>query len=170
MVSVRGLRLLETALKVTQGLLLVGVVLAARAALSGSSANDPTPVAARPTADEVRAAAAAPPRTLDGYASIWERDLRQPPIPPAPQSQKKPKAKAKPPPPLPALLGTFVEPETSWAHFRTRSGRERILRPGAVIDRYTVVSIEPGRVRLQSGEDYHWVDVPKPKLKGNKKR
>jgi len=171
MVSARHLRILETVLKVAQGLTVLGIVLVCWTTAGRFAAPLRTPVAVQAAATSEQSNPRAE-RTmpLKWYAPIWQRDLRQPPIPPPVKPALKPKKKSKPPPPLPRLLGTFVEDERRWAHFAGAGGKQRVLRTGAVIDRYTIVAIEPGRVQLQNADDLRWVEVPKPKPKGSKHR
>lgn len=102
---------------------------------------------------------ATPPTTheLAWYAPLWERDLKQPPIPPAAPPQAAPSAPIQ----LPVLLATLVEPQGRYAHFQGRSGAAEMKGLNETIDRFKVRAIEPGRVQLESDAGLVWVQIPK---------
>ena len=105
-----------------------------------------------------------PSKPLGWYAPIWQRDLRQPPIPPPVETE--PQTPQAPRRPLPRLLGTFVESDARWAHFATRDGRTRVCKVNESIEDFRVAAIEPGRAQLTHGGSMHWVEVPRPKSYG----
>ncbi len=162
MVSGRSIRTASLALSTAQVLLIAAVL-----ALAWRMVTRPTPSslngegpAAVTLASRDPAAPAADVAPLSAYAAIWQRDLRQPPFPPAP---RKPQAKPEPPTPLPTLLGTFREASRGWAHILAANGTGRVLGVGERIDAYTVIAIEPGRARLQRDGQTYWIETPKPK-------
>ncbi|MEK6674124.1 MAG: hypothetical protein AABZ47_00550 [Planctomycetota bacterium] len=99
------------------------------------------------------------PRSLEFYAPLWERDLKQPPIP----------ASSISPPPippkesLPSLLATFVAPDGRYAHFSDGNGRVAFKTVEDEVSGFRVATIEPGRVRLINGTLDLWLEVPKPR-------
>jgi hypothetical protein len=163
MVSARAVRSMNRALRAVQWLLVLALVVvlwrvvgwerpssaAAERRASGSTET------VEPQSDPVDGL---PP--LSEYSPIWQRDLRQSPLPPEARTAKD-TAPPKPPVPLPRLLGTFSEQADAWAHLVGHKGRSRILRTGDRITGYTLVTIEPGRVQLQNGSREYWVEVPK---------
>ncbi|MEK6677213.1 MAG: hypothetical protein AABZ47_16365 [Planctomycetota bacterium] len=99
------------------------------------------------------------PRSLEFYAPLWERDLKQPPIPTTPTSPP-----AKPPQEsIPALLATFVAPDGRYAHFSDANGRVEFKTVEDQIGGFRVAVIEPGRVRLTNDLQDVWLEVPKPR-------
>jgi hypothetical protein len=97
-------------------------------------------------------------RPLTWYAPLWERDLKQPPIPPqvalsAPET--------KPTRPTPTLIATFVERGIAFAHLRRADGKVELKGVSETIDGFLVAAIEPGRVLLENGESTIWVELPK---------
>lgn len=98
-------------------------------------------------------------RGLDWYAPLWERDLRQPPIPPTPAAPQRP---AAPRESLPKLVTTFVETDHRYAHFLDAQGKMRFCAVDERIGAYRVAAIESGRARLIDGAYDVWVEMPKP--------
>jgi hypothetical protein len=98
---------------------------------------------------------------LAWYAPLWQRDLKQPPIPRAVEEQ--PAAREPDPGPLPALVATLIEPNARFAHLRDQSGKAQLKGLGDAIDRFRIKAIEPGRVQLQDGDRLVWVQIPKRK-------
>jgi hypothetical protein len=97
---------------------------------------------------------------LAWYAPLWERDLRQPPIPPVADPRKEPPVESIP---LPILLATLVEPQGRYAHFQGRSGKPEMKGLHETIDRFRIQAIEPGRVQLQDQDALVWVAIPNSK-------
>ncbi len=96
---------------------------------------------------------------LAWYAPLWERDLKQLPVPsageqpdPAPDSSDS----------LPTLLATFVEPGGCYAHFIRKNGRVEFKGLNETIGAFQVMAIEPGRVELRDGDRSVWVEIPRP--------
>jgi len=150
-------------LRLTMGLLLAAVCLLGYRAITRPTVEIGAPQTS--TMPDSRPIAEYPLKPVDWYAPIWQRDLRQPPIPP--KLDKKANTPQAPPPSLPRLLGTFVEPDTCWAHFLTSDGRMRVCKVNETIGTFRVVAVEPGRAQLALGADLHWVDVPRPKSRGS---
>lgn len=123
-----------------------------RPAVEVPETTPPADLDAAPVADDA-------PKPLDWYACIWQRDLRQPPIPPVADQQDQ--APTQPAPPLPRLLGTFVEPGGRWACFLTSEGRTRTCKIDEVVSAYRITAIEPGRVQLARAGDTQWVELPR---------
>lgn len=98
-------------------------------------------------------------RDLAWYAPLWERDLKQPPVPPAEDVKPAP-APARS---APSVLATFVQREQSYAHLVGHAGKAEMLTVDDALDDYRVVAIEPGRVQLERGGQRFWVEMPKPK-------
>ena len=98
---------------------------------------------------------------LDWYAPLWQRDLKQPPIPQNPTEPSPDPATAAGP--VPTLVATFVETQGRYAHLRDQSGRLRMKAIDEVIGRYRVAAIEPGKVQLQSGATSVWIEMPRNK-------
>ena len=148
----------DTVLRLGQwGLLAAACVLCARAATRPAitAADPPRPPTSKPTAIAEESS-----KPLEWYAVIWQRDLRQPPVPPKTDAEQQ--TPEPPPVPLPKLLGTFVEQDDRWAHFVTDDGKTRICKLNDAIAAFRVLAIEPGRAQLANGADRHWVEVPKP--------
>ena len=95
---------------------------------------------------------------LAWYAPLWERDLKQPPIPPAPASVTPAAPRA-----APSVLATFVSREQPYAHLIGQAGKAELLTLDDVLDGFRLVAIEPGRVQLESGRERVWIEMPKPK-------
>ncbi len=103
---------------------------------------------------------------LAWYAPLWQRDLKQPPVPPVVTVKTK---KPEPPKgPVPTLEATLVDSQGRFAHLRDRSGRLRLRGIGDSIDRFVVRAIEPGRVQLEREDRLVWVDLPHPNRKGRR--
>ena len=98
---------------------------------------------------------------LAWYAPLWERDLKQPPIPPA--VTEPPVERQEDSGPVPTLLATLVEPDARYAHLRDPAGRVRLKQIDEAIGRFRVAAIEPGRVKLDDGRREVWIEVPKRK-------
>ncbi len=113
--------------------------------------TDTTPFASQPNTEPAA-------RDLAWYAPLWQRDLKQPPIPPAPRRVSKPSKERDP---LPVLLATLVQNDSCFAHFRNRRGEAQLRAVSELIDTYEVLAIEAGRVQLRRGEDLVWVELPK---------
>lgn len=96
---------------------------------------------------------------LAWYAPLWERDLKQPPIPPVVQRPTTPSTPVQ----LPVLLATLVEPHGRYAHFQGRTGAAEMKGLDETIDRFKVRAIEPGRVQLEGDSGLVWVQIPKAK-------
>ncbi|MBN1510668.1 MAG: hypothetical protein JXB13_01515 [Phycisphaerae bacterium] len=115
------------------------------------------------TTDPGQDANAADLAPLQSFAVLWQRDLQQPPIPPAPAPAVA--EPAKPPPPLPRLLGTFLVDTRARAHLVGQAGKPRMVGPGDVLDAYVVMAIEPGRVQLKNADRVAWIEVTPPRGK-----
>ena len=100
---------------------------------------------------------------LEWYAPLWQRDLKQPPVPTEEASPTD--RSTEPNAPVPALLATFVDASESYAHLRDNTGRVQLKAVADTIDRYRVDSIQPGRVRLSDGTRTVWVQLPKSENK-----
>lgn len=99
-------------------------------------------------------------RELAWYAPLWERDLRQPPIPPAPVPE--PTAPVVPSE-APRLVATFVDERQRFAHLIDRDGKLLFKEINDEVAGYRVAAIEPGRVELEAGTRTMWIEVPKRK-------
>lgn len=108
-----------------------------------------------PPAQQAEPAAPAAPE-LAWYTPLWERDLKQPPVPP-----QAPPAAAMPESGLPTLLATCVSPQAHLVHFIDSGGKIRMRSAGQRIEGYVILTIEAGRVELQRGEQRVWLDVPR---------
>lgn len=97
-------------------------------------------------------------RELAWYAPLWERDLRQPPIPPAPVPEPTPVII---PSEAPRLVATFVDEQKRFAHLMDRDGKLLFKEINDEVAGYRVASIEPGRVELAAGTRTVWIEVPK---------
>jgi hypothetical protein len=95
---------------------------------------------------------------LGWYAPMWERNLKQPPVPRNVETSPQPQ---QPPSPLPALVATLVEPKGSYAHF-SAGGRLELKGVNETVAGYRIVSIEPGRVQLEQDQRLVWLELPKP--------
>ncbi len=113
--------------------------------------TDPTPLASQPKAEPSA-------RDLAWYAPLWQRDLKQPPIPPAPRRVAAPSKQRES---LPVLLATLIQDDSCFAHFRNRRGEAQLRAVSELIDTYEVLAIEAGRVQLRRGDDSLWVELPK---------
>lgn len=119
----------------------------------------PQPPSASALIVEIVATASPLPATheLAWYAPLWERDLKQPPIPPVAPPPVAPSAPIQ----LPILLATLVESQGRYAHFQGRSGLAEMKGLNETIDRFKVRAIEPGRVQLEGDSGLVWVQIPK---------
>ena len=95
---------------------------------------------------------------LAWYAPLWERDLKQPPIPPTTAPSAQPEVADGP---VPTLLATCVEQNARYAHLRFTDGRVRMTRVGDSVGRFRIAAIEQGRVRLIDGESGLWIEIPR---------
>ena len=98
--------------------------------------------------------------SLATFAPLWQRDLRQPPIPPATPEPTPPSTPA--PPRLPKLLGTFLDDEGRWAQLAGPRDRPRMARVNEKIGKFTVASIEPGRLELRYRSQSYWIEIERP--------
>ncbi len=98
-------------------------------------------------------------RELAWYAPLWERDLKQPPVPPAEDVKPAPTPTRS----APSVLATFVQNEQSYAHLVGQAGKAEMLTVDDALDGYRLVAIEPGRVQLERGGQRFWVEMPRPK-------
>lgn len=120
-----------------------------------------------PTIESIRVDAGAPVPTgpqlldLEAYRPLWQRDLRQPPIPPEPKPAELPQR--PPPPELPRLVGTFIDAETAYGNFETRDGRLRVRSVEDEVAGYRVVAIEQRRAKLVLGAKEYWIELPRAK-------
>ena len=96
--------------------------------------------------------------SLADYAPLWQRDLKQPPVP-----RPKGEQPAGPPPsaPLPRLVATFIETGRGYAHLIDNFGHGRFTAVGDKVDEFQVMAIEQSRVQLQSGDRIEWISLPK---------
>lgn len=159
MVSRRLKRHLVTLLWLINAVLGVGVIWLAIPSSPGQSID-------LPTVASIHADSEAPVLTgpqlleLSNYRPLWERDLRQPPIPPEPKPAVAP---TRPPPQeLPRLVGTFIDAETAYGHFETRDGRLRVRSLEDDLEGYQVAAVEQGRAKLTLGAKEYWIEVPRP--------
>jgi hypothetical protein len=131
--------------------------------------SDTVEVSQVPNLETDPANAQVPPATpenmiygLSFYQPLWQRDLRQPPIPPSPPAP----LEAPPPPPpleLPRLVGTFVEAGAAYGHFEMRDGRTRIQSLDSKLEGYDVAAIQDGKAKLTHGSNEYWLEVPRHK-------
>lgn len=98
-------------------------------------------------------------RDLTWYAPLWERDLKQSPIPPADDVKPAPTPTRS----APSVLATFVQREQSYAHLVGQAGKAEMLTVDDALDGYRLVAIEPGRVQLEGGGQRFWIEMPQPK-------
>ena len=116
------------------------------------------PVDSTPTSQPVPLVDAHP---LAWYAPIWQRDLRQPPVDPAPKAAPpKRKPKPKPEPVRVTLLGTIVERDQRYGVFRNEQGHIVVKRLRDEIDRFTIARIDRGRAELVRGSRIVRITVP----------
>ncbi len=102
-------------------------------------------------------------KPLKWYEPLWNRDLRQPPIPPVTTPKPAATPKPIPMPRLPRLMGTFVEGDTAWAHLLSAEVGVRVLQLHQLIDDFKISAIEPGRVQLTWREQTRWLEIERPK-------
>lgn len=145
------------ALKALRTMLAAGV---AAAVILATVHRPETPVLAEastePSAPTVTAQAT---HDLSWYAPLWQRDLKQLPVPQKKADQSTPRNVASPP--VPQLLATFVDARASYAHFKDHNGQVQLRGIDEVIDRYRVSSIEPGKVRLHDNAGDVLVEIPR---------
>ncbi len=159
MVTQSTIKVVDAALKVARLMLLIAVP-ASVAVMWATTAKPARFVPHQIQATSVQATGM-PNHELQWYAPLWERDLKQPPLPP---TVAEPSEESKPAPgPIPALLATFVEPRASYAHLIDSQGKVHLKTIDDVLDHFRVLAIEPGRVRLQNGDGIVWVAMPEPK-------
>jgi hypothetical protein len=129
----------------------------------GASEPMPSPVIARAEVTPEEDASDAPERSLEDYAAIWQRDLRQTLIEPEPEEKPKPKPSEPTPPPLPLpkLLATFVEHGIGWGVFVAENGSTRVRAESSRIEEFDIVKISPGKASLRRGGRLYEVKVPK---------
>jgi len=96
--------------------------------------------------------------SLAGYAPLWQRDLKQPPIP---RSNDEQPIRRPPSAPLPRLVATFMETGRGYAHLIDNSGHGRFAGVGDMVDEFQVMAIEQSRVQLQSGDRIEWISLLK---------
>ncbi|MCC7291865.1 MAG: hypothetical protein IT449_07380 [Phycisphaerales bacterium] len=96
---------------------------------------------------------------LAWYAPLWERDLKQPPVPVVEEAKPAP-ARARS---APSVLATFVHSDASYAHLIGQAGKAELLVVDDSLDGYRLVAIEPGRVQLERGHERFWIEMPKPR-------
>ena len=157
MVTDRQLRLLEVTLKCVRVLLVLALPTTA-AALAWTTPTAPD-LAAPEVQSSVEEVEENREHALAWYAPLWERDLKQPPIPPAAPTE--PEAAPASSGPVPRLLATLVEPAGSCAHLIGRQGAVELKAVGDLIDGFRVTAIEPGRVQLDDGKRTIWIEVPR---------
>jgi hypothetical protein len=148
-------RILHAVLKTGRALLLAGLPLSAVLCLRPIPIPEFDPT--NTVSEQVDSTGDPTFHSLDWYAPLWERDLKQPPIPPSPAP---PSVVAVPVELAPTLLATFVETGACYAHFSDRNGRVELKSVDEDVGGYRVSAIEPGRVRLVSGERELWLEVP----------
>jgi hypothetical protein len=151
-----SVRTVTTLLKVMRLGLVVALPVVALGFLVSAPDAEPEQLAKTP-----HATAAAPIETrreLAWYAPLWERDLRQPPIPPAPAPEP---TQPVTPSEAPRLVATFVDERSRFAHLMDRDGKLLFKEINDEIGGYRVAAIEPGRVELATGTRTLWIEVPK---------
>lgn len=155
MVSNAQLRWIRRILTITQGALaLAAVSLLLAAVLTTEPQMKVADTVAEEAADESASYTSHP---LSWYAPLWQRDFRQSPVP----SDVTERPEATPPSELPRLLGTFVEPDRQFAHFRTESGKTCVRTINGTVDAYRVVAIQTGRAQLRHGAESYWIEAPR---------
>ncbi len=124
------------------------------------SSSPPPPQRTTPSITQMAAEYTSPKKhELAWYAPLWQRDLKQPPIP----SVAKQLIKREESGPTPTLIATLVEPKGRFAHLRGKTGRLQLKGIDEYVDDFQVRAIEPGRVQLQNGHGVFWVTIPKSK-------
>ncbi|NBC11705.1 MAG: PDZ domain-containing protein [Planctomycetes bacterium] len=117
--------------------------------LSRAVVSQPVPAPADAAlADETGADAITPPPrpSIDQYAAVWSRSLRDRLIEPEPQPDAEPSEQDRGL--RLTLLGTAVEGSRSFAMLRSHQGRVLIAELGSMLDSYRVQSIAAERVTL----------------------
>lgn len=153
---------IDAALRVGQVVLVLAVCAVGYRAVTRPAIPAATPP--ETVTASVASATVAESRPLEWYSVTWQRDLRQPPIPPNVETTEADRQAL--PPSLPRLLGTFIEADQCWAHFVRPDGRTRVCRVEATIGEFRVVAVETGRAQLAYGEERYWVEVPRPDTLG----
>lgn len=155
MVTDRQLRLLEVTLKCGRALLVLALPATALALVwTAPAAPDLTAPETQTSVEEAEEDQA---HALAWYAPLWERELKQPPIPPVVSAE--PEDTPVPSGPVPRLLATLVEPAGSYAHLIGRKGAVELKAVGDLVDGFRVTAIEPGRVQLDDGKRTIWIEV-----------
>ena len=159
MVSTNANRWARPSLLASQGVLALAIAWAAyRVVVVPELTVSNRPVESTPTSQPVPLADAHP---LAWYAPIWQRDLRQSPVDPAPKATPpKPKRKPKPEPVRVTLLGTIVERDQRYGVFRNEQGHIVVKRLQEEIDQFTIVRIDRGRAELVRGLRIVRITVP----------
>lgn len=157
MVTIRPAEATLRALRVLRAVLVAAIPVVALLLLR--STPEPIQRAGGATSMQTEPAVVEERRGLDWYAPLWQRDLRQPPIPPA---QPAPQRPAEGREPLPKLVTTFVERESRYAHFLDPQGKLRFCGLDERVGSFRVAAIEPGRARLVDGDFAVWIEMPKP--------
>ncbi len=156
MVSFDRAKAVGTALKLLRGMLLLGILLIGW--LSWTSWPQPPVLDAPMIERSTEPIGAQETHALAWYAPLWERDLKQPPIPPLePKKEPNPAESAGP---VPTLLATCVNSGESYAHLVDRRGRVVFKTVDESVDHFRLVEIEPGRVRLVDGARDVWLEMP----------
>lgn len=152
-------RWFRPALLASQGVLALAIAWAAYRLVVMPELTMPNrPVASTPTSQPVPLADAHP---LAWYAPIWQRDLRQPPVDPAPKAApRKRKRMPKPEPVRVTLLGTIVERDQRFGVFRNEQGVIVVKRLQDEIDQFTIARIDRGRAELVRGSRTVRITVP----------
>lgn len=156
MVTSRQIRTITIALHLLWFGLMAAVPVVVVSMLRRIPSELPLPSIVRESPSVEEAVAAVP--DLAWYAPIWERDLKQIPIPqPEPQV-----IESRPNPgPLPSLLATLVQPSGSYAHFAGPDGRAELKGLNEGVGACVLRRIEPFRVELTCGERSVWIELPK---------
>ena len=101
-------------------------------------------------------------KPLSSYSPLWNRNLRQSPLPPTIAETTTKQNQLQLQQLLPVLMGTFVEGTGGWAHLASPRNRLIVAKQNDVVDGYELVSIEPGKVQLQYGTDSFWLEIKQP--------
>ena len=152
-------RAFRPALLTSQGVLALAIAWAAyRVVVVPELTLSSHPVESAPTSQPVQSADV---RSLTWYAPIWQRDLRQPPVDPAPKAAPpKRKQKPRPEPVRVTLLGTIVERDQRFGVFRDEQGHIVVKRLQDQIDQFTIARIDRGHAELVRGSRIVRITVP----------
>ena len=157
MVNLHAIRWIRAAMTVVQLVLLLGITRAAYHLIVPPSLppapTGPEQVAATRPTTEVNE------HPLAWYAPLWQRDLRQPPVPPAARKPTR-RRTPKPEPLRLTLLGTVIELDARYAVFRNGQGRMVVKRIRERIDEFTIARIDRGLAELTRGPRTVIVKVP----------